>query len=99
MSSDVPSTPCSSQEGTDFAAVNTVSASDKSLSDILSCVLQYEEAGTPLVVRGLNVDPNWSTLLGSGLLKEHRDGEHQTPSRRMHLLLNFKLIWVMLSRS
>ena len=53
MSSDTPNPPnqpCSSWEGTEFTAVNTISASNKPLNDILSCVLQHEEAGIPPIV-------------------------------------------------
>lgn len=99
MSSDTPSQPSSSQEGAGFAAIDTVSANDKSLSDILSSILEHEETGIPLVVRGLNIDPNWSPLPGSCSLKEHRDGERQPPGRWMDLLLDVNLIRMMLLRS
>ncbi|KAF9643984.1 hypothetical protein BDM02DRAFT_3191015 [Thelephora ganbajun] len=79
MSSDNPNPPGLLLEGMGFTAVDTISANDRSLSDILSRILQHEETGIPLVVRGLNADPNWSPLPGPDPPKENRDVEHQPP--------------------
>ncbi|KAF9642821.1 hypothetical protein BDM02DRAFT_3192626 [Thelephora ganbajun] len=81
MSSDNPNpnSPGLLPEGTGFTAVDTISANDKPLSDILSRILQHEETGIPLVVRGLNADPNWSPLPGPDPPKEGKDAEHQPP--------------------
>ncbi|KAF9643353.1 hypothetical protein BDM02DRAFT_3191788 [Thelephora ganbajun] len=79
MSSDNPNPPRSSPEGTGFTAVDTISTNDKSLSDILSCILQHKETGIPLVVCGLNTDPNWAPLPGPDPPEENRDVERQPP--------------------
>ena len=87
MSSENPNHPDLLPEGTGFVVVDTITASEKSLSDILSCILQHEETGIPLVVRGLNVDPNWLPLPGSDPPAERGDGEYQPSGRWMGLLL------------
>lgn len=82
MSSNHPDPPSPSQEEMEFVAVDTISAVDRSPSDILSCFLQHEETGTPLVIRGLNVDPNWSPLPEPDLSEDHRDVDYQLPGRQ-----------------
>ena len=63
---------------TGFKAIATISASDESPSDILSRVLEHEEIGMPLVIRGLKTDPNWSPLPRSDVF-EGTDTELQQP--------------------
>lgn len=81
MSSDDSNPPQSLPEGMGFTAVDTISAADEPPDDILSCILRHEEAGIPLVIRGLNVDPNWSPLRGLDPLEGHGDDGHQPPGR------------------
>lgn len=46
-------------DGTGFKTVDTISATERPLSEVLSCILEHEEAGIPLVIAGLSADPNW----------------------------------------
>ena len=64
-----------------FAAVDTILATDKPLNDVLSCVLQHEEIGIPLVIRGLNIDPNWLPHPELDPPEGHVDGGHRLPGR------------------
>ena len=91
MPLDDPNRPGSLEEA-GFTAVDTISANDKSLEEILSCILHHEEAGTPVVVRGLDADPNWSLLPGQDPPEGSGDVEHQPPGRWMGLSLNVSLI-------
>jgi len=101
MSSEVLNQPDSLPEstGSKFMTVNTIIANEKSLGDILSCILKHEETGIPLVVRGLNVDPNWLPLPGSDPPAERVDGEYQPPSKWTGLSLDANLIWSTISCS
>jgi hypothetical protein len=85
----------SSPERRGFRAVDILSAKGESLGDILSRVLQHEEAGVPLIVRGLDADPRWSP---SPLPKERGGGEGQPPGRFENPLLSIDLIWNVSSR-
>jgi hypothetical protein len=46
-------------DGTGFKTVDIISATERPLNEVLSCVLEHEEAGVPLVIVGLSADPNW----------------------------------------
>ena len=94
MSSEVLNQPDSLPESTrsKFMAVDTITANEKSLGDIVSCILQHEETGIPLVVRGLNVDPNWLPLPGSNPPAERIDGEYQPSGKWTDLSSSANLI-------
>jgi hypothetical protein len=83
MSSDNQNPPSSSLEGTRSWAVDTISSQDKPISDIFSSILQHEEAGIPVVVRGLNNDPKWSPTPRLDPL-EDRGCERQPPGNSQH---------------
>lgn len=85
MSSD-DSTQPGSQMG--FAAVDTISANDNPPCEIISCILQHEEAGIPLVVRGLDTDPNWSPLPRLDPSEEEENLGRQSPGRQINRSLN-----------
>jgi len=70
-------------EGSEFTTIDRISANEGSLDDILSCILKHEEIGVPLVVHGLNADPNWSPLPRPGPSGEHGDVEGQPPGMWM----------------
>jgi hypothetical protein len=85
-SGDYHPTPPGSQMG--FAAVDTISANDKPVGEILSCILQHEETGIPLVVRGLSADPNWSPLPGLTPSEEEGNPGRRSPGRQINLPMN-----------
>lgn len=88
MSSDDSNPPGARQQGMGFATVDAISVNNKSPGEILSCILQHEETGTPLVVHGLNGDPNWLPLPGSDSAEEGEILEHQSTGRQTNLSLN-----------
>ena len=87
MSSYNPDPPGSPLEGRCFTDIDTILANDNPLYDILSCVLQHEEAGIPLVVRGLNADPTWFPLPGPDPPGGHGGTERQLPGRLIYFSL------------
>jgi len=91
MSSGNPESPGSPPEGRGFAAIDTISANDKPLGDILSCILQHEKTGIPLVVRGLHADSNWSPLPGADPPGGHGDVERRLPGRWRYSSLRVNL--------
>ena len=90
MSSNDHDPPDSSPDRMDFKTVDTVSIMEKSLSEVLSCVLQHEESGIPLVIVGLSADPNWSPFpqMRPSEVGVHGDGEGQYPGTVSQSLLN-----------
>lgn len=80
-------------ERRDFKAVDTISAKERPLGDILSVILRYEEEGIPLVIRGLNADPKWSPPPGPDPPKKHGEGEVQLSGRFIDLPFDMDLIW------
>ena len=81
MSTDNPNSPGSLPENGGFATVDTILATNESLGDILSCILQHEESGAPLVIRGLNADPKWSPLPIPPPLEDQGFAEPRSPGR------------------
>lgn len=81
MSSNDPNPPDSLSDRTGFKTVDTISVEETPLCEVLSCVIEHEEAGIPLVIVGLNVDPNWSPFPQSHLSEAEvdRDIEQQQP--------------------
>ena len=60
MSSNDSDRPDPLKARTHFKTVDTISATEQSLREVISCVLEHEEAGIPLIIAGLNEDSNWS---------------------------------------
>ena len=85
MSSDNSNPPGPQPEGMGFTAVDAISPGEKPLCEVLSCILEHEEMGIPLVIRGLDTDPNWSPLPELGPPEEGGNLGHQSSGREKHL--------------
>jgi hypothetical protein len=88
MSSNDLNPPNSSPDGTGFKTIDTVSAAESPPSEVLSCILEYEEAGVPLVIVGLSADPDWLPFPQPRLSEAEVGGgvERQWPGVLSHLI-------------
>ena len=85
MSSDDSNPPGPHSEGMGLTAVDAISAGEKPLCEVLSCILEHEEMGIPLVVRGLDTDPHWTPLAGLGPPEEGENLGYLSSGREQNL--------------